>query len=591
MYLNRCLLYCLLLGVGLATLATAQTGYHDHAAIGDALRSHAQAHPDLLRVGTLATSRQGREVWLAALGGGGADPRPAVLIVAGLEGNQLFGTECALAFIAHALEAYGQDDAVTTALDSTTFYVIPRLNPDAAAYFFAEEKRAQVGNLAPADDDHDGLVEEDGPDDLNGDGMIAWMRIEDPEGTYRKATRDDRLLREAKAEKGEAGGWRYLVEGRDNDGDKVINEDWPGGVDFNRNFPFNYAYFAPLSGIHQVCEAETRALADFIVAHPSIGIVFTYSASENLLKTPKSAEGGSGRSRNLEDVHKDDLPYYQELGKAFRKAIDIDKELGDARVPGAFSDWMYFHRGRLSLATPGWSPAIQLAINAKGKKPEKEEAAAQPAEESAKKDAPGEESAEQKDEKPKEEEDGEAVKEEAEFLTWLEENQYDGFLPWRSLEHPDFPGQLCEVGGFAPFAKTVPPAPVRDALLDKQAGFLVSLAERLPRIAISKAEAKPLGSGVYDLEIEVRNSGYLPTVLAHGVATGEVLPTRVTLDIEDENVLAGRRVTKLGAVRGSGGVETLRYTIRKPDARDGLRISVTSALAGVAETTIPLSEN
>ena len=30
--------------------------------------------------------------------------------------------------------------------------------------------------------------------------------------------------------------------------------------------------------------------------------------------------------------------------------------------PGTFSDWIYFHRGRLSLAARPWSPALQLAL-------------------------------------------------------------------------------------------------------------------------------------------------------------------------------------------------------------------------------------
>src|SRR6185503_11696796 len=172
--------------------------------------------------------------------------------------------------------------------------------------------------------DHDGLVDEDGPDDLNGDGLITSMRIEDPEGEFILDPTDSRLLIKADKTKGEKGVWRLLSEGRDNDHDDEWNEDGPGGVNFNRNFPYNYKFFAPWAGLHQVSEIETRALADFVVAHPNIGIVFTFGAADNLIQTLKSEAGGKRPPTAISD---DDIPYYRELGKAWREELGLKKEL------------------------------------------------------------------------------------------------------------------------------------------------------------------------------------------------------------------------------------------------------------------------
>ncbi|MEK7992969.1 MAG: M14 family zinc carboxypeptidase, partial [Planctomycetota bacterium] len=161
-----------------------------------------------------------------------------------------------------------------------------------------------------------------------------------------------------------------LTEGIDNDHDERWNEDGPGGVNFNRNFPYGYEFFAPDAGVHQVSEAETRALADFIIEHPNIGIVVTYGAADNLSKTPKGASS-TERRKPMTAIDDDDTGYYRAMGESFRKALGLDKELEGASVPGAFSDWMYFHRGRLSLAAKAWSPAIAVELSEAAQKKEK----------------------------------------------------------------------------------------------------------------------------------------------------------------------------------------------------------------------------
>ena len=226
-------------------------GYHDHAALSKALRQLAQQHSRIIQLKSIGKSLKGRDIWMLQLTGTrGPDPlsKQALLVVGNAEGDHVIGSEVALGMARHMAENYGKDDKITGALDTRTFYFVPRLNPDGAELFFRSTTHEHSGNLNPRDDDYDWQVDEDGPEDLNGDGLVTWMRVEDPAGEYALDPKEDRLLVKADPLQGQAGEWRYLPEGVDDDEDERLNEDGPGGVNLNRNFPFNYEFFAPDAG-------------------------------------------------------------------------------------------------------------------------------------------------------------------------------------------------------------------------------------------------------------------------------------------------------------------------------------------------------
>jgi hypothetical protein len=455
----------MLVTIGLLQIQTGTARpatYYDYKSLRKHLVSLAKQEPDLVRVGIITQSIDKRKVWIAEVGKGSEENRkirPAILVVAGIEGNDLTGSSIAVSWLEQLIKQYGTDAKITELLETTTIYIIPRLNPDAAEHFFIEPKLETSTNSKSVDDDHDGLVDEDAPEDLNEDGLITWMRIEDKEGEYILDPADKRLLMEADRLKGEIGAWRYLSEGIDNDHDEAWNEDGPGGVNFNRNFPYNYEFFAPDAGIHQVSEPQTRALAEFVIEHPNIGIIITYGAADNLLKTPES-EPAPGRRKPRTAIDEEDLGYYKVMGELYREAIGLNKELETASFPGTFSDWMYFHRGRLSLATRPWNPAVALELSSSAEDDEKEE------EEKAKeKDRKNED----KDSKKEKDKRNEIERRE---LKWFDEHSPRAFIQWQSIEHPDFPGRKVEVGGYAPFSLTNPPANMVEELVGKQTDFL-----------------------------------------------------------------------------------------------------------------------
>ena len=284
--------------------AQEKSAYRDHAALTKAVQALAGANKTLVRVASIGKSLGGRDLWAIEIAGPGAVPpgkRPALLVAAGFEGDDLTGTELALAVADYLSKNAAGDAAVKQRLETSTVYVLPRINPDGAEGFFAPLKTGQRTNANPFDDDNDGRVDEDGPEDLNGDGFITAMRVPAAGGEYVADPEEPRLMKRADPKKGEAGAFRILAEGIDNDGDGFVNEDPPGGIDIGRNFAHEYPYYKSGAGPHMVSEAESRALMAWIVAHRNVAAILTFGESDNLIVPPTSA-GRLGPARELDLV-------------------------------------------------------------------------------------------------------------------------------------------------------------------------------------------------------------------------------------------------------------------------------------------------
>ena len=116
----------------------------------------------------------GRRLWAIEIAAPGAAPpasRPGILLVANLAADQIAGSTLALG-IARALLT-SSDEAVRRQLAACVFYIVPRLDADGTEAVFAPLQAPRRGNLTPFDDDNDGRLDEDPPEDLNGDGVIT----------------------------------------------------------------------------------------------------------------------------------------------------------------------------------------------------------------------------------------------------------------------------------------------------------------------------------------------------------------------------------------------------------------------------------
>ena len=391
-----------------------------------------------------------------------------------------------------------------------------------------------------------------------------------------------------------------LVEGVDNDKDELWNEDPAGGVNFNRNFPYNYAFFSPDAGPCPVSEAETRALANFIIARPHISIIFAYGAMDNLAQTSaaesrpttspeSSSQTGARRGSAVSfAINPGDIAYYREIGKLYRDTVGIKNEIKSGSQSGTFADWMYFHRGRFTLTTPSWTPAFQLEISKSSSQTNSEPAKREKGEATETSGPARQASTSASKTKAT---DDKRNEEERAFLRWVDQNAPESFVAWKSYKHPDFPGKKVEIGGFTPFAKTCPPESLLNSLAPKQLAFLNTLAAKTPRIQFRKCEVKSLGKSVYEIKIQVENVGYLPTLLAQGSVTATANPTRVELQVENAQFLSGSPKSQIGSIEGSMGMREAKWVIHAPNA-SAVTVRVISTLGGVINRTLKLvSEN
>jgi len=567
--------------------------YHTYDEMTRAIRNLASSHSDILKVESLGKTLKGRDLWVLTLRKGDASQPRALLVTGGVDAVQIAGSEMALRFVEQLADSYGKVDSVTKLLQTTTIYVIPRISPDATESYFEKPRRERSTNFNGTDDDKDGAVDEDDVDDVNKDGVITMMRVKDPRGEWMVHPEDGRVMKKADPAKGEKGSYLLYTEGFDNDRDEQWNEDAVGGVDFNHNFPYNYQYFSPNSGVYQVSERESRAIAEFIFAHPNIGAVFSFSTNDNLTtpwkteprrpsttETPTPPASGMPFGRGMDDgsrgpvtsVLEEDQPYFEFISKQF---LDITK-LKDApetkKGAGAFSEWVYYHAGRWSFSVrPWWAPVTSgRRDTASG------DAARRPR--GAMTRSPQEVSTDE-------------YTEQLRALKWYDAGGFkDVAAPWTKVKHSDFPEREVEIGGIKPYLIANPPADSLNTLAQPMSKFLAYLAAQLPSVSIGNTKVEKVNDNVYRLTVDIFNNGFLPTNSGLGVRVR--WPRNVYLSLglsNDQSLASGRARQSLRPIKGNGGFQTVSWLVV---GKSGSVVTITaeSPIAGKATETITLRE-
>src|SRR5262245_25904529 len=116
-------------------------GYDDLTAV---LESWARQHPELVRLRSLGTTREGRSIWCATIGRDPDRVRPAMLVDANQHASELCGTNVALALARSLLDVHLDADSGASAeihgvprgcheaLREGLLHVVPRVSPDGA---------------------------------------------------------------------------------------------------------------------------------------------------------------------------------------------------------------------------------------------------------------------------------------------------------------------------------------------------------------------------------------------------------------------------------------------------------------------------
>ena len=267
-----------------------------YAELSTLLTGLADEHPSLLGISSIGRSHEGRDIWLLTVTNdatGAASEKPALWVDASIHATELAGSVAALHLAHRLVTGHGADADVTRALDSRTFYIVPRLNPDGAELALLErpvELRSSTRPY-PRVDQQDGLIRED----VDGDGRILTMRIEDPDGPWKPLPSEPRLLVARDPHEDGAGPYyRVLPEGhiQGYDGATIRLAPQLRGLDMNRNWPVDWRPEGeqPGAGEYPTSEPEVRAAVQAIVDRPNICAYITYHTQSGVHLRPSSTK-------------------------------------------------------------------------------------------------------------------------------------------------------------------------------------------------------------------------------------------------------------------------------------------------------------
>ncbi|MBO6587326.1 MAG: hypothetical protein JJ953_14540 [Gracilimonas sp.] len=512
----RSMLFILGWGLCLSGFTVAQNSYSNFNTLTDRLNELEDNHENLAQLTSLAKTKDGRDIWLLTIGSGDIQNHPAVAVVGGAKGSHLLGSELALTF-AEKLLANTSSEEVSRLLQTTTFYVLPRINPDATEQYFASLKYERDVNTSSTNEDRDDAFDEDPFNDLNNDNLITLMRVQDETGKWMIHPEDERLLKKADITKGEKGSYKLFTEGIDDDGDGAFNEDNPGGVNINMNFTYDYPYFEPGAGENMASQIETRAVLDFLFEEaPNVFSVVSFGPANNL-SSPVKFNRRAVSQRVIKGWYEDDVAINKLVSDKYNDITGLKNAPEMNGQPGDFFQWAYFHYGRFSFSTPGWwTPEVT-------------------------------------------DEEGEPLKldsEDARFLAWAEQNNLNAFAEWQQVDHPDFPNKTVEVGGIKPYARLNPPYQMVDSLAQKHTDFILELASMKPSVKLVNFEAQQAGRNLTRITVDIHNDGILPTASRLGERTDWVKEVVVEISLSNGlELVSGERLDTIESIQGDGSIQ------------------------------------
>jgi hypothetical protein len=486
--------------------------YSNYAEQSNRLQTLAKSYPQLATLQSLAKTNGGKDIWLLTIGTGKTDAKPAIAVMGGTEGNHLLGAELALGFAENLLKG-SQSDSIRKLLAQTTYYVLPNVSPDAMEQYFAKLRYERTGNATITDEDRDGKTDEDGFDDLDGNGKITWLRVESPVGDYKTHPDDPRVLIKADAAKGEKGKYLLLAEGIDNDKDGKFNEDGEGGIAFNKNLTYNHRVFTAGAGDFPVSEKETRAVLDFLYDAFNVYSIVSFGSNNNL-STPITYNPQAAAQRIVAGYQEPDARANAMVSELYNKITGSKDAPRSMAAGGDVLSWGYYHYGRFSFSTPGWwVPKTKPDTTRK----EKAFSVDDPV---------------------------------ANYLRWAgQQGITDTYTDWKPVSHPDFPNQTVEVGGVDPFVLTNPPYKMVPALVQKHSEFLVKLAAYQPAIDVVNLKTEKLAGGLTRVSFDLINKGQLSTHSKLGERSYFIKKVAVRVNTTDkQQVVGGRKITLLNAL-------------------------------------------
>ncbi len=544
------------------------------------LERFAADFPDLVRLSSIGTSFEGRDLWLLTVTNhdvGAADEKPAVWIDGNIHASEVTASMAIVHLVDHLTCSFGSDPDITRVLDTRTFYLVPRVNPDGAELAGAELPSFVRGSVHPwpFTEQLDGLVGED----IDKDGRVLQMRIEDRNGAWKAYGNDARLLvgREPD-EDGDGPYYRLLGEGmiHNYDGVRVPTAPFREGIDPNRQFPYKWErkVQGPWdAGEYPGSEPEIAALLQAITERKNICAYFAYHTFSGVHIRAYSDQAD-------EAFAADDLWTYDVLGQMATDLTGYPSISGyhDFRyhpksvIRGVGTDWAYDH-----LGVYGWTTEFWNALRAAGLD----------------------------DAHPLEWYRTHPLDEELQLLAWVDDNVPGGYVDWYEYDHPQL-GRV-ELGGWhSELVFRNPPPQLLEAEIRPHSRLAVRIALSSPLLRHRETIVDRVDDETWRVRVVVENAGWMTTsVTQRALDSGYVQPlvARITLpsgaslatgtDRLDLGQLAGRAL-KQNAVRsfasgsdGTGDRTVAEWIVRAPAGTE-CPVEVVHDRAGTIRVTVTL---
>lgn len=524
--------------------------YYNHAGITEICKKLAAAHPDLVKVNSIGKSFQGREMWVLTVTDfkkGKPEEKPAFYMDGNIHSNEIQGTEMAMYTAWYLAESFASVEFIKELLADKVFYIVPTINPDARDHYMKEPNtpHSPRSGVIPVDNDRDGLVNEDGFTDLDGNGHITQMIRKSPTGRYKKDPNDPRRLVQVKVD--EIGEYEMLgAEGVDKDGDGRVGEDGTGYYDPNRDWAWkwqpNYiqggAYKYPFS------LPENRNVRDFVMAHPNIAGAQSFHNSGGMLLR------GPGAEEDAATYNAEDSRIYDAIGKkgellipGYRYMI-VYKDLYTAW--GGELDWFYGGRGIYTFSNELFTSSMMFNKQNGGQE------------------------------------------ESYEFDKSLLFG--DAIIGWKEYNHPQF-GKI-EVGGVKKNFGRADPGFLLESDAHRNMAFCIYHAYSMPKLVVEEISEKSLGGGLTAVTAVITNKRMMPTHASQDLKYKIERPDYITLEgakviagmiVEDRDMNEAReqkvnpQTIEVDNIRGLGSV-TVRWIV---SGGKNYKVNVDSRKGGV----------
>lgn len=469
-----------------------RTSYLDYDALTEQMRAWATAFPELVRLTSIGSTPEGRDLWLLTLGPEPDRTRPTVWVDGNMHASELCGSSVALGMAEDVIRYHLDPESnlrnlPKTALESlkdVLWMVLPRMSPDGAE---AVMKTGRYVRSIPRDERPNRAHARWIAGDVDGDGIALLMRVRDPGGEYVESEDVPGLMLPRRLED-EGPYYKLYPEGHvaHFDGHTIPSPHFlsDNQTDLNRNFPWSWAppHEQAGAGSYPMSEPEARAVVELTSRHPEIFAWLNCHTFGGVFIRPLG-----NKPDNKMDTQ--DLALFRQIGAWSEELTGYPMVSGfeeftyepDKPLHGDLSDFAYHQRGAIAYVVELWDIFKQIGM-------------------------------------PKKKRFVDAYSElgRNEMIAlgkWdAEHNASRVVRPWVPFRHAQL-GDV-EVGGVDPrIGLWNPPYDRLAEICESQSKAFLRVASLAPRVTFGKVSQELMAEGLTRVTVTVENHGYLPTYI------------------------------------------------------------------------------